>query len=200
MGYNREVHHRRSIRLRGYDYGRPGAYFLTVCTRGGRQLFGAIDNGEMCLREAGQVVAACWNDLPQHYPCLSLDEFVVMPNHVHGILILADVGAGLRPAPTNRRGAGGSEISAYMRRHGVPEIVRAFKSFSARRINEVGAGDGQPVWQRNYYEHIIRGGEMDQIREYIRTNPLRWACDRYNPARGVMVIDETARTVPWEES
>lgn len=192
MTYDPKTHHRRSIRLRGYDYTQPGAYFVTVCVHEGRHLLGAFQDGQLQLHEPGKIVTACWQDLVRHYPHVILDEFVVMPNHVHGIIVLSDVGAGvgagLRPAPTNE-----------FKRHGVPEIVRAFKSFSARRINALRAMDDQPVWQRNYYEHIIRDGELDKIREYVRTNSLHWACDRYNPAQGVIIIDENGRMLPWEE-
>ena len=94
-----------------------------------------------------------------------------MPNHVHGIIIIRDVGAGSEPAPTTKR-------------HGLPEIVRQFKTFSARRINRRRGTPGQPVWQRNYYEHIIRHEEsLNRIRDYILTNPLRWNLDRENPNR-----------------
>jgi len=201
MTYDPKIHHRRSIRLRGYDYAQAGAYFVTVCVHEGRHLLGAFQDGELQLHEPGEIVTACWQDLVRHYPHVILDEFVVMPNHVHGIIVLSDVaagvgapigvGAGLRPAPTG--------VTNEFKRHGVPEIVRAFKSFSARRINALRGIDHHPVWQRNYYEHIIRDGELDRIREYVRTNPLRWACDRYNPAQGVIIVDEHGRMLPWEE-
>lgn len=99
-----KVHHRRSIRLRGYDYARSGWYFLTISTRGKEPVFGEVAGWETWLNRYGRVVAECWNEMPQHYPRLRLDEFVVMPSHVHGIIELVDdVGAGLRPAPTGFR-------------------------------------------------------------------------------------------------
>ena len=129
----------------------------------------------MRLTYAGKVVAHCWNDLPNHYLNFKLDEFIVMPNHVHGIIALAkdlpgDVGAGFKPAPT----AG--------RRHGVPEIMRGFKTFSSRRINSACGTSGLPVWQRNYYEHVIRDEkELNNTRQYILENPLKWQEDPDNP-------------------
>jgi putative transposase len=100
MKYNSQKHHRRSIRLKEYDYSQPGGYFVTVCTQGHEHLFGEILDGEIKLNRYGEIVKECWHDLPNHYPCVKLDEFVVMPNHVHGIIIImATVGAGLRPAP-----------------------------------------------------------------------------------------------------
>ena len=131
----------------------------------------------MTLTDAGRIVGHCWNDLPNHYLNIELDEFVVMPNHVHGIIVLAndlpgDVGAGLKPAPTGGR------------RHGVPEIMRGFKTFSSRRINSVRGTSGIPVWQRNYYEHVIRDErELYNTRQYILENPMKWQEDPENPHR-----------------
>jgi putative transposase len=119
-------HHRRSIRLKGYDYAQIGAYFVTIVTQSRKCLFGEIVEAEMRLNDAGRIIQTAWNDLPNHYANVEVDTFVVMPNHIHGIINLADlpVGAGFKPAPTN---AG--------THHGLSEIVRAFKTFSARRIN-----------------------------------------------------------------
>jgi REP element-mobilizing transposase RayT len=176
-------HHRRSIRLAGYDYSRPGAYFVTICTEDRECLFGEIIAGEMRLNDAGAIALAVWNDLPMHYAHVQLERFVIMPNHVHGIIILTDdvavVGAGLKPAPT--QSVPTDAATTGVRRHGLPEIVRAFKTFSARRINELRGTPGVPVWQRNYYEHVVRTAEsLERIRAYIETNPERWAWDREN--------------------
>ena len=167
--------HRRSIRRPDFDYRQAGAYFVTICTHNRAPLFGEIQGDEMELNEAGRVVQAAWDDLPEHYRHVELDAWVVMPNHVHGIITLVDpanVGAGLRPAPTPH-GA---------KRHPPSEIVRAFKSFSARRINEHRNSPGSPVWQRNYYEHVIRNEKsLHDIRQYIVHNPAKWADDPDNP-------------------
>ncbi len=119
---------RRSIRLKGYDYSQAGGYFITTCTTNRTHLFGEVVNGEMRLSEYGEAVRDVWHELPMHYPHVILDAFVIMPDHVHGIIVLTNdiawansVRAGLKPAPTI---------------HGLPEIVRGFKTFSARRINE----------------------------------------------------------------
>jgi len=153
MTYDPKKHHRRSIRLDGYDYAQAGAYFVTICTAGRRCLFGQIQNDSMQLNEYGRLVHEAWCNLPDHYPHVALDAFVVMPNHVHMIILLADVGAGpiqadsvqagFKPAPTARR-------------HALAEIIRAFKTFSARRINESSELHGTSLWHRNYFEHIIR--------------------------------------------
>ena len=172
-------HRRRSIRLRGYDYAQAGAYFVTICTRNRECLLGDVEEGEMHLSEFGRLAQTTWEDLPRHYPHVRLDAWIVMPNHVHGIIVLTDVddtpvGAGFKPAPTNNAGSS---------RHGLPEIVRAFKTFSSRRINAARSAVGAPFWQRNYYEHIIRNDEsLNRIRQYIEDNPARWHEDPENPA------------------
>ena len=162
--YDPNKHHRRSIRLQGFDYTREGAYFVTVCTRNRGCLFGDVVEGEMRLNNAGRLVEAVWEGLSDHYPHVELDAWVIMPNHVHGIVML------VRAANTMR--------------HGLSEIVRAFKTFSARRINAMHGTPGAPVWQRNYYEHIIRNDDaLQHIRQYISENPACWAEDAENPAR-----------------
>ena len=167
---------RRSIRLRGYDYSQAGAYFITICTQGRVCVLGEVVDGRMRLNELGKLTARVWKELPQHYAHVRLDAWVVMPNHVHGIVTLDDVGAGLKPAPTS---------DGEMVRHGIPEIVRGFKTFSARRINAVRGTVGTQFWQRNYFEHIIRDESgLDRIRRYIDENPLRWHKDPENPEVG----------------
>lgn len=170
MRYDPRVHHRRSIRLKGYDYAQAGAYFVTICARGRECLFGEVADGEMRLSAWGAIVARCWDDLPGHYATVELDAFAVMPNHVHGIIVLT--------GPT----AGGTTDSLDKTRHALPEIVRAFKAFSARRINEARGMVGTPVWQRGYYEHIIRTERsLGRIQEYVATNPALWEADQLHP-------------------
>jgi REP-associated tyrosine transposase len=175
--YDSQKYHRRSIRLRGHDYAQAGAYFVTIVAMGREGLFGKIVDGEMRLNVYGNVARSCWDDLPMHYSNAKLDAFVVMPNHVHGIIVLKGdntVGAGLRPAPTDTTG-----------NHGLPEIVPAFKSFSARRINEIRNAPGTRVWQRNYYERIILNETaLHAAREYVANNPARWLSDRENLTSG----------------
>jgi len=150
---------------------------VTICTYRRKCLFGDVAEDTVRLNEIGAIAQQTWNELPAHYAYVSLDSFVVMPNHVHGIIILAEelddssdaVGAGLRPAPTKP--------------HPLSEIVRAFKSFSARAIYRRKRSDGTPVWQRNYYEHVIRDErDLNRIRQYIVGNPACWAEDADNPA------------------
>lgn len=185
---HQRTRNRRSIRLKGYDYTQPGAYFVTICTYQRIHLFGEVVDGEMRLNAFGEIVRQAWFDLPNHYGHVELDAFVVMPNHIHGIIILtADtVGAGLKPAPTPTPTVGAglrpAPTPAPTKRHPLSEIVRALKTFSARRINALRGTTGTPVWQRNYWEHVIRTERaLDAIRRYIIHNPARWHLDRYNP-------------------
>jgi REP-associated tyrosine transposase len=192
---------RRSIRLRGYDYSQVGAYFVTICTEDRECVLGEVVAGEMRRNDAGAIALAVWSDLPRHYTHVQVDAFVAMPNHVHGIIVLTDdvdadvgvgaVGAGLKPARTEPAPTepaptepAPTEPAPTERRHGLPEVVRAFKTFSARGINELRGTPGVRVWQRNYYEHIIRSAaSLEQIRTYIETNPERWLLDRENLQR-----------------
>lgn len=195
--YDPQKHHRRSIRLKGYDYSVAGAYFVTIVAWQREMLFGEIVNGGMKLNRYGYIVRDVWFDLKNHYRHVELGTFVIMPNHVHGILILVDDGrggssitGGTNPSDDLIAGAEPRPIDQtrpYVKtkpRHGLPEIVRAFKSFSARRINRLRRTNGIPVWQRNYYEHIIRNDDdHDRIHRYIESNPSMWTDDDENPNR-----------------
>ncbi len=166
---------RRSIRLKDFDYAAPGGYFITLCTHNRKPLFGEIACGAMLLNECGLAVQAAWGELAGHYPHVTVDEFAVMPNHLHGILVLGadeeNARAARRPAPTNAI------------RQGVPVIVRTFKTFSAKTVNAACNTPGAAVWQRGYFERVIRGDEsLGCVREYIRQNPARWADDDENPS------------------
>lgn len=199
MKFDPQKHHRRSIRVKGYDYSQAGAYFVTIVTWQREMLFGDIVDGEMKLNRNGKIVQDAWFDLKNHYRHVELGAFVIMPNHVHGIIILVDDDGrggssvlGKTNLPDDSSAGTESLLINQTRpyvvkskpRHGLPEIVRAFKSFSARRINRLRKTDGIPVWQRNYYEHIIRNErEMDNIYRYIESNPARWNDDDENPNR-----------------
>jgi REP element-mobilizing transposase RayT len=153
---------RYSLRLKGYDYSQAGAYFVTVCTHRRLLLFGDIIEANVRLNEIGTIVNQSWVNLPKHYAGIELDAFVVMPNHVHGIIKLSD-------EPDTR--------------HDIPEIVRGFKTFSARKANEH-RRSGAALWQRGYHEHVIRDERaLNRIRAYITHNPVRWTDDPENISR-----------------
>lgn len=189
MKYNPDIHHRRSIRLRGYDYVQNGLYFVTICTQGRLCLFGDIENGEMNLNDAGKMVRTIWDQIPAHYCGVEIDQFVVMPNHIHGIVAI--VGAGPRACPDpspdpstcpvegQPQGVAPTEFS-------LPDVVHRFKTMTTKQYTDGVKQNGwqtfpAKLWQRNYYEHIIRNEEAYlKIAEYIQTNPQRWEEDTYH--------------------
>ncbi len=186
MTYNPTIHRRKSIRLQGYDYSQAGLYFITVCTHNRVPLFGEIVDGVMVLNTAGQIVEKCWCAMPDHFPQVTLDEFVVMPNHVHGIIAIAatnPVGENdYLPLPSNEITPQSNEIPRPLP-HGtsrtIGSMVRGFKIGVTQwfRANT----DTHVVWQRNYYEHIIRNEDAYlKIAEYIQTNPRCWETDTYH--------------------
>ncbi len=163
MPYDPDKHHRRSLRLPGYDYTQVGAYFVTLCTAGRTSLLGQIDAGTLDLSMYGRIVEQCWCDLPQHFPNVSLDAFVVMPNHLHGILILT--GQALQhPHPPHSR----LPVPHGTQPGSLGAVIQNFKAVSTRKVNGARRTRGEPVWQRNYYERIVRNAnELDRIRQYI---------------------------------
>ena len=171
---------RRSVRLKGFDYSQPSTYFLTVCTHDKRWIFGEVIGHEVALSRCGKIVSECWRSIPAHFPNVELAAHVVMPNHVHGVIIVK------QRARTDR--ANEKSDAREPRRIGalppgsIPAIVRSFKSVTTRRIHEA-ASRPHDVWQRGYYERIIRDDdEFRQICEYIRLNPANWASDDENSA------------------
>jgi len=176
--------HRRSIRLKDYDYTTAGAYFVTIVTHGRKCLFGEISGGVMQSNDAGRMVREAWDELSNHYASVESDAFVVMPNHVHGIVF---VGAGpcARPEPEGQpQGVAPTETASVL---SLPDIVHRFKTLTTKQyIDGVKRFAWQPFagqfWQRNYFEHIIRSEKSLQgIRQYIVDNPARWEFDRENP-------------------
>jgi len=175
--YDPQRHHRRSIRLPGYDYTQPGAYFITIVTHERACLFGEVMNGEMELNEMGQIARQCWLDIPKHFGNAAVDAFVVMPNHIHGIIVIHAGATHASPLPLPPRPRG-------PQRQSIASIVGSFKSATAKRINALRGTPAAPVWQRNYCEHIVRNDDaLQRIRQYLADNPQRWALDRENPDR-----------------
>lgn len=186
MVMNTSPPNRRSLRLREYDYRTTGVYFVTVCTKDRLSLFGEIDRGNMVFNEFGDIVAVCWFDLPHHFPNLQLDYFTVMPNHIHGLIEISDefsknpVGAQhAAPVPS----VPAHPVTRNVQPGSLAAIVRSFKSASSRQINLLSGTPGSAIWQRNYYEHVVRDeSELQRIREYIDNNAARWAEDEENPS------------------
>jgi putative transposase len=173
---------RKILRLKGYDYAQPGAYFVTVCTQHRDCLFGEVAGGEMRLNLHGQTVAECWKAIPEHFGHVQTDEFVVMPNHVHGILVITPVGA-THASPL--RGANWTGARSGPRPGSLSAIAGSFKTAASKQINRMLGNAGESVWQRNYYEHVIRDeAELNRVREYIASNPANWNLDVDNPQAG----------------
>ncbi|NEP43522.1 MAG: glucose-6-phosphate 1-dehydrogenase [Okeania sp. SIO2H7] len=172
--YNPDKHHRRSIRLPKHDYTTPGAYYVTVGANKRQFIFGDIIDGIMHPNFVGKTVKAVWYRLPQHFKNVTLDAFVIMPNHLHGIIILNDNNWQRSPqkkSPTLNGTKPGS-LSA---------IVQNFKSLSSRQVNGILKSSGT-IWQSNFYEHIPRNeGSLNRIRQYILDNPKNWENDKENP-------------------
>jgi len=169
---------RKKIRLRDYDYSEAGGYFVTICTFNREYLFGGISNQEVVLNDIGEIVEQWWLKLENKFANITLDYHVIMPNHIHGIIIIPDgrdgVGA-IHELPLQRD-------KIERRRMLIPKIIGYFKMNAAKYINQLHDATGHPFWQRNYYEHIIRNeNELNRIREYIQNNPLKWDLDRENP-------------------
>jgi REP element-mobilizing transposase RayT len=164
---------RRSIRLKEYNYSAPGFYFVTICTKDRECFFGKIINGIMELNRVGEIISRAWNQLPQRFSSIRTDEFVIMPNHMHGIISI--VGAPLMaPDEMDIKIKG-----AINRARTLGEIIRAFKAFLAREIRC--AGYEKFAWQRNYYERVIRNeSELFRIRKYVQENPAKWHLDPEN--------------------
>jgi REP element-mobilizing transposase RayT len=199
MPYNPNLHHRRSIRLKGYDYSQAGLYFITICCQNRICRFGKIENGKMILNEYGQIAQQCWLEIPEHFPDAILHEFVIMPNHIHGIIeITGNVGAKniLPPQTTNVQNVGAKNLSPEYNNYAnnvgaknfsplqtpqrpngtsrtIGSIVRGFKIGVTKQFDET-------IWQRNFYEHIIRNEQSYQnISDYIIHNPENWTEDKF---------------------
>jgi len=198
--YNPEIHHRRSIRLRDFDYSSAGAYFVTVCVQNRECLFGTIQDGQVELHDAGKMIRETWLQIPQRYPGATVDVHVTMPNHFHGIIFL-HVGAppcgcpslGLSGKGHPQGGAPTLSLSKEAQPREVdptlslPDIIHRFKSLTTARYQEgVVQNNWTPfpgrLWQRNYYEHVIRNErDLNNIQQYIAENPIKWDSDENNP-------------------
>jgi REP element-mobilizing transposase RayT len=216
-GDNMVMRNRRSIRLPGFDYSQAGAYFVTIRIQDGARLFGEVEAGSMVMSDAGKMVNAVWHELSMYYPGVTIDAFQIMPNHIHGIIVLHDaVGATPRGCPDRMEAPRGcpdhdavgatprgcpdriatprgcpDRMEAPRGCHTVgllslPDVVHRFKTMTTKRYTDGVKQQGWPrfagrLWQRNYYEHIIRDeDDLNRIRRYIEENPAKWESDRYN--------------------
>jgi len=202
--YNPEIHHRQTLRLQGYDYSRPGLYFITICTQHREVLFGDVVDGRMVLNAGGRIAQTCWLDIPNHFPHAILDEFVIMPNHVHGIIMITELngndgGGGETGAKDisphqEQKQSSDNNISPPQKQSSdnnispqqgfrspsgtIGSMIRGFKIGVTKWFRQ---NTGiYTVWQRNYYENIVHSEKsLIRIRKYIIANPLKWQADRF---------------------
>ena len=197
---NPKIHNRHSLRLKGYDYAQNGLYFITICCQDRVHWFGNVVNGEMKLNENGKIAQQCWLEIPEHFPDVTLHEFIIMPNHIHGIVeivgankyspqnimenISPEIGANVFPDKTGANvfpDKTGANVYSPLRSPSktIGSVVRGFKIGVMKRIRST--SDVKTIWQRNYYEHIIQNEHsFDRISEYIINNPLNWGKDLFH--------------------
>lgn len=180
--YRPDIKPHKSIRLKGYDYSRVGAYFVTICTHNKECLFGSVMDENMVLNDFGRMVDVEWLKTIEIRKNIVLDRYVIMPNHFHGIVLITENNSGKARLATTKYNVSIKMEFGKPQSGSLPVIVGSFKSAVSRQINLMRNTPGKEVWQRNYYEHIIRNpDELNRIREYIINNPLKWHLDRDNP-------------------
>ena len=177
-----------TIRLKNYDYSKSGAYFITIVTHNRQCIFGKISDGRMILNDGGKIAQQCWMDIPEHFPHAELDEFVIMPNHIHGIIILNEINNQTFVETNNNSSLQMQQIKSPSQSSQqksifrspsktIGSIVRGFKIGVTKWFRK--QTDIYTVWQQNYYEHIIRNDdELNRIRQYIIINPSKWTLDK----------------------
>jgi putative transposase len=152
-----EPPHRKSLRIPHYDYHQANGYFVTICTHNRACLFGTIENAQMLLNEWGKIAQLCWLEIPKHLPNIEIGEYVIMPNHMHGLIFMEN----------------DTQSS-------LPTIVGSYKSAVSRQINATHNPDKTPIWQRSYHDQIVHDPDLlTRIHAYIRTNPAKWSDDQF---------------------
>ncbi len=182
MEHHQNIPQRRSIRLPNYDYAHPGAYFVTVVAHRYLCIFGKVTDGCVELSDIGKIVYETWREIPDHFPNVANESLVVMPNHVHGVIVIQTSSVRARRASPLR-----DESKDYphgVKPHSLGAIVGSFKSAVTRKIHNIRGYENRIIWQRNYYEHVIRDEtDFERILKYIDTNPQNWKSDpEYRPA------------------
>jgi putative transposase len=184
MNYNPHKHHRRSIRIPGYDYSREGWYFVTICVENKLCMFGKIEQNDMVINHIGRIIDYYWRKLPVHFNNVELDQYQIMPNHFHGIIHIvrakhSNATDAITCLNTNDN-ASPLQMPYGTKCGSLGAIIQNFKSVTSRKINGIHKSIDTRVWQRNYWEHVIRDDkDLKRIREYIINNPLKWEDDKY---------------------
>jgi putative transposase len=169
---------RKRLRLPTRDYSQAGSYFMTICTHEKKCVLGSVGSARVQLSRIGEIVRATWNALPERFPRVVLDELVIMPNHLHAILTLVAAGFA-HSGSVNMNKMPAARPTAHF---SLSDVIGAFKSLSTIHVNRLMNSKGSPLWQRSYFEHVIRNGEdLKNTQRYILENPLRWSLDEENP-------------------
>ncbi len=182
MKYNPDIHHRKSIRLKNYDYSKEGLYFITICTQDKECLFGEIIDGKMILNVAGIMIEKIYNELANYFENIQINDYVIMPNHFHCIIEIVGVESISTQNDINNKNRVDIESTPTTT---IPNIIQTFKRYTTLEYIKMVKNNELPnfdkrIWQRNYYENIIRNDEIHQkIIEYIENNPLKWENDKY---------------------
>lgn len=180
----KKQNNRQSIRLKGYDYSSPGEYFITICTHNRKHIFGNVVDGEMQLNRFGKIAQNEWVNTESIRDNVVLDTFIIMPNHMHAVFgIMSNVGAvgAYRDTPVRDIPCNNYKSKFRSPSKNVGAIVRGYKSAVTTKINRLGKSTGTKIWQRNYYEHIIRNDKsLNHIRDYIINNPAKWQADKFH--------------------
>lgn len=192
MAIPADIQFRRHTRLPGFDYRSSFAYFVTICVRNCNCVFGSVADAAVSLSRRGLVARDCWMRIPEHHSHVELDRFVVMPNHVHGILLFVGDASPVEATPASR-----PLLATGPRQGSLGAIVGSYKAAVTRTINRLRPGAGTDLWEPNYYDHIIRtDSAMERIRDYIDSNPQRWHGDAENPAGdGTDALDAFIRSL-----
>ena len=183
------MRHRKSNRLQHYDYSQAGYYFVTICTQNRNELFGEIIDNQVLTNAAGDMVVKTWNELPIFNHGIQIDQFQIMPNHIHGIIVV--VGDGPRAVPNEPRPLPDGQPQGVVPTLSLSDVVHRFKTLTTRLyIQGVRKKRWKPfntkLWQRSFYDHVIRDEQsLHDVREYIQHNPLNWELDENNPANGL---------------
>ncbi len=182
--YDPYKHHRRSIRLQGWDYRAAGYYFVTICSFRRENTFGDVVDSAMVLSELGKIIEAEWLQTAVIRDHITLDQFIIMPNHLHGILVFDNptVGAsGSLALEPNTPSTKGRATGTPLQNASLGNVIGQFKSVVTKKYNKLQNNKGIKIWQRGYYERIVRNErELNAIRQYIQENPIRWVEDRDN--------------------
>lgn len=173
--YNPNIHHRRSIRLKGYDYSQDGTYFVTICTANRECIFGEIVEGNMILNDIGRIANDELHKTSMIRRNVKMDCTIVMPNHIHAIVVIDNNVGTYSNTPLQK-----TDTPFRSPSHNLGAIIRGYKSTVTKQVNILRKTPGEPVWQRNYYENIIRDeSSWNHIREYVKNNPQKWEEDRF---------------------